>query len=291
MKNLQLIKDLIEITKARITFSCVLMALGGLALSPQQISLQLFSFLVTGVWLSCACANALNMVWERKSDLLMERTKNRPIASGRISVQLALFYSLFLGLISFIILFQFVNPLTAYLSLASQFLYVCVYTPLKKISTISLLVGAVPGAVPPLLGWTASTNTLSAGGWVLFFVVFLWQIPHFIAISFRNKEDYVKAGIKILPVEHGKLLSQLEAAAYAVIMIPVSLALVPLKIAGSFYFFSALVLGVCFFVCCVVGIFSNQREMLSQWSKRVFFGSLLYLPLLTLALTFDLAFH
>jgi heme o synthase len=283
------LKDLISLSKPRITLSCVLMTLGGMALSPREMSFQLAFSTLIGVWLSCGCANALNMIWEKDGDALMERTKNRPLPSGRLNSVTALLLSLLLGAVSYLVLWHFVNPLTAFLSLVSQALYVLAYTPLKRVSTFSLVVGAIPGAMPPLLGWTAATNSLSAGGWVLFFVVFLWQIPHFIAISFRNAEDYSRAGIKILPVEHGQLLSRLEAIAYAILIIPVSLALVPLKIAGGIYFYSALALGVWFLVCCLRGIFSSQVEVLAQWSKRVFFGSLLYLPLLTLALTIDLA--
>src|SRR5262245_5371775 len=175
----------------------------GLYLAPGARPLQLVLAALGGVALIVAGANALNMYLERDVDALMARTKNRPLPSGRMEPSVALWFGIGCSAVAVPAITWLVNPLTGFLAALSLVLYVCAYTPLKRRSTAALLVGAVPGAMPPLLGWTAVTGSLDAPGLALFLTLYVWQLPHFIAISMFRAEDYARAGLKVVPVEPG----------------------------------------------------------------------------------------
>lgn len=288
------IADLVALTKPRITFMVLVTTLGGLFLAPSRPGLGTILFALLGTALVVGSANTLNCWIERDIDKHMSRTKNRPLPAGRLSARTALVWGLLLGAISVPLLALTVNTLTAVLAAIALVSYVAVYTPLKQVSTVALLVGAVPGAMPPLMGWTAATNELSAAGLVLFGILFLWQIPHFIAISVFREREYVRAGMKVLPAERGESVARWHAIAWAGALVPVSLLLVPLGIAGTAYLVVTGVAGIVFFALCVNGlrtstlaVSAEDRGAANRWARSVFVASLLYVPAIFAALALD----
>ena len=201
---------------------------------------------VAGTALVVGSANALNMYIERVTDGLMARTRNRPLPTGRLPAGLALGFGLALGAVSVPLLAFAVNAITGLLAAFALLSYVLVYTPLKRRTTASLLIGAVPGAIPPLLGWTAVTGRVEWPGVLLFAIMFLWQVPHFLAIATFRRDDYARAGLKVLPVERGDRVTRVHVVAYLVALLAVTFALVATGIGGRFYLGSAIVLGAGF---------------------------------------------
>lgn len=295
------IADLVALTKPRITFMVLVTTLGGLFLAPSRPSLGTILFALLGTALVVGSANTLNCWIERDVDKHMTRTKNRPLPAGRLSASTALVWGLLLGAISVPLLALTVNTLTAVLAAIALFSYVAVYTPLKQVSTVALLVGAVPGAMPPLMGWTAATNELSAAGLVLFGILFLWQLPHFLAIAMFRESEYTRAGIKVVPATRGADATRWQAIAWAIALVPVSLLLAPLGIAGALYTSVALVSGAFFLWFCVKSFRAYTPENVSEptaharpaaeaiWGRKVFVASLLYLPTLFVGLALDVA--
>lgn len=289
-------RDLLALTKPRITVFVLCTTAGALALAPGSASWSLVLATLVGTALIVASANALNCWMERDSDGLMARTKNRPLPAGRLDPQVALVFGLALGALAVPVLAVLVNPLTGLLSAIALLSYVWLYTPMKRRSWLALLVGAVPGAMPPLMGWTAATGELGAPGLVLFGILFLWQIPHFIAISVFREREYVRAGIKVLPAERGEAAARWHAIAWAGALVPVSLLLVPLGIAGTAYLVVTALAGVVFFVMCVMGLrkstlaaSAEDRGAANRWARSVFLASLLYVPAIFAALALDVA--
>lgn len=278
-------RDYIQLTKPRITLFCLLMTLGGAAMAPEKLSFSILLLTLLGTAFSVGSANALNMYWERNSDRLMVRTSNRPLPTGRMNPLSALAFAIALGVGSVVILGLWVNWTTSLLSLFALLSYVLVYTPMKRITPHALLIGAVPGAIPPLLGWTAVTGEITPPGVILFAILLIWQIPHFIAISVNHAEDYKKAGIKTWPGDRGLRPATIQALAYSLMLIPVSLMLIQLGVASLVYGATALALGVWMVVLSARG-FSPERY--SRWSKQLFVASLVYLPVLTAGLALDL---
>jgi len=226
----------------------------------------------------------------------MTRTQDRPLPAGRLQASTALVFGLALGAISVPLLALTVNTLTAILAAVALVSYVAVYTPLKQISTTALLVGAVPGAMPPLMGWTAATNELSTPGLVLFGILFLWQLPHFLAIAMFREAEYTRAGIKVVPALRGADATRWQAIAWAIALVPVSLMLGPLGIAGALYSAVALVAGALFTWACVRSFrnFATEGAPVdaaahARWGRKVFVASLLYLPVVFAALAPDVA--
>ena len=277
--------DLVALGKPSVTGMNVLMALGGMALAGVTLQAHVVVFAMLGTALAVASANALNMVIEREGDKLMARTASRPLPQGRLSVRAALAFGLGCGLLSFVFLAG-VNTATLGLGIFALLAYVLVYTPLKRRSTLSLLVGAVPGAVPPLIGWTAATGRIDLPGLTLFGILLVWQIPHFIAISLYRKSDYARAGIRTIPVVRGDAVAKAQAIAWATALVPISLALVPLEVAGLLYGSVALVMGLWFLGWSLKGL---SRDAGAPWARAFFLRSLVYLPVLTLALALDVA--
>jgi protoheme IX farnesyltransferase len=279
-------RDLVALTKPRITLMVLITTLGGLWLAPEDVSWMTLCATLVATAMVVGAANTLNCWLERDIDRHMARTKNRPLPGGRLQARHALWLGLSLGAISVPVLTVLVNPLTGLLAAVALVSYVWIYTPLKQRSPIALIVGAVPGALPPLMGWTAATGELSAPGIVLFGILFLWQLPHFLAISIFREREYTNAGIKVMPAVRGLERTKLHAVLYAGALVPVSLLLVPLGIAGWMYLGVATVLGLVFLAWAIVGL---RKEAGNRWARQLFVASLIYLPLLFAALAVDVA--
>lgn len=282
-------RDLVALTKPRLTVIVVSTMLGGvvvanryargLGLPEASVTTILLSLL--GTVLVVAGANALNMYLERDTDGLMERTKKRPLPAGRLSPDYALWFGLAISAFSLLILGLAVNTTTTLLGAFALVSYVWVYTPLKRKTTAALLIGAVPGAIPPLLGWTTVTNRIDAPGAVLFAILFLWQVPHFLAITLFRTNDYQRAGLKVLPAERGEALTRRHIVGYLVALLIVSLLIVPLGVVGPVYFVAALVLGMAFLVFGLMGLRASSDV---RWARGLFGVSILYLMLIQVAL-------
>lgn len=280
-------QDFIALSKPGIVRMCLITAAGGLALAPGPFDAWIWLSAIVGAALAVASANAFNMVWERKTDRLMMRTRTRPVAAGRIAPREALVFASVLGVVSLVVLALGTNWTTVALAAFAIGSYVLVYTPAKYKTPAALIIGAVPGAVPPLLGWVAVTGRIDLPGLVLFGILFAWQIPHFLAIALFQKEDYARAGIKIVPLVHGDRVAKLQAIAWAQGLLAVSMLLTPLGVTGTLYLVVAGVLGVGFLIWSLTGL---RVETDRRWARGFFFASLVYLPALTIALVLDAIF-
>jgi protoheme IX farnesyltransferase len=244
-------------------------------------------WLFVGGMLVTGSANAINQVVEKDTDAVMKRTARRPVAAGRMSVQHGWTFAVLTGLAGVLILGFFFNWLAAGLAAFSLFLYAFIYTPLKKINSIAVLVGAIPGALPCLIGWAAGNNDLAIGGWILFAFQFFWQFPHFWAIAWLAHQDYTKAGFKLLPSEEGPTkFTALQTIAYSLLLLPVSLAPYVTgmcSIAGvqGKIGLGLVILANMFMIWRCVSLY---RKMDVGSARRVMFGSYLYLPVVMLAL-------
>ncbi|HEX3772098.1 MAG TPA: heme o synthase [Polyangiaceae bacterium] len=276
-------RDLVALTKPRITTMVLATEAAGAVLAPGHVGGRTLFFSILGTALIVGSANTLNMWWERDTDGLMARTRNRPLPAGRLSADVALAFGIALALVAVPMLFM-VNVATALLGLLSLISYVAVYTPLKRHTHLALLVGAVPGAIPPLLGWATVTGSIGLGGLLLFAVLFLWQIPHFAAITIFRAEDYARAGLQVVSVQHGERAARHTVALYAVLLVAMSLLFVPFGLAGAYYLPAATVLGAAFLALALRGARVTASFDVSRWAKRVFAFSVVYLPALLVAL-------
>ena len=276
----------IELTKPRITFLILVSTSLGYYLGNTD-QFELFNFLITiiGTIMLAGGAGAINHYIEKDLDMLMERTKSRPIPAGLISSQTALYFGIIQSVLGFGLLLAFVNMLTALLGLLTIVLYIFVYTPLKMITWLNTTIGAVPGALPALGGWAASANELNPNAWILFAILFLWQHPHFYAIALMCKEDYKKAGFKMLPViEEDNNRTNRQIIWHAFLLIPVSLFFVVTGVLGSIYFWGAAILGVVYLLSGIPLL----RESSVKNAKLLLQTSVLYLPLLLVIIFIDL---
>jgi len=268
----------VELTKPRITFLIVLTAAAGFCLgSPGALNYLVFANAMIGIALLSSGIATLNQFMERDLDGLMRRTATRPLPTGKLAPLEAFLFGLSLTVIAEIYLAVLVNPLTAALGLTVVAGYLFAYTPLKTRTTLSTAVGAFPGAMPPLIGWAAASNSMSVSAWVLFAILFLWQFPHFLAIAWMYREDYGRAGIVMLPVVEpdGRVTGQ-QIVVYTLMLLPVSLLQTFLGIAGQIYFYGAIVLGLLFLYASLCAAFSKSR----QQARRLLLASVIYLPLL-----------
>lgn len=277
-------RDLVALTKPRITLMVLLTAAGGVWLAPGHLPVVDLAIFLGALALTVGSANALNCWLERDVDKLMARTAKRPLPAQRLAPGPALLFSIAMGAVAVPLLGVAVNWLTGLLGAVALLSYVFVYTPMKQISPAALLVGAVPGAMPPLMGWTAVTGRIDAPGLVLFGVLFLWQLPHFIAISVFRKDDYARAGLKVLPWVRGERIARLHAIGWAALLLPVSIALGPLGVAGWGYLTAATVMGVIYLWTAVRRPTEGGE---ARWAKRLFLTSLVYLPVVFAALMID----
>ncbi|MEM7433725.1 MAG: heme o synthase [Myxococcota bacterium] len=278
------VRDLIALTKPRITLMVLVTAAGGMWMAPGSLSLRSMTVMLVTTAMVVGAANALNCYLERDSDRLMARTANRPLPDGRLQPAWALVLGIGMGLLSVPILWTAVNPMTGFLGLIALLSYVAIYTPMKQWTPAALFVGAIPGALPPLMGWTAVTGTIDAPGLVLFGILFFWQIPHFIAISIFRQEEYERAGLKVLPSVRGIESAKVQAAAYSFALWGVSILLVPYGLAGPIYLATAVVAGGLFFAESLRGFRAPDSKV---WAKKLFVGSLIYLTVLFAALIVD----
>jgi protoheme IX farnesyltransferase len=277
-----LLGDLSELSKARLSFLVLLTTLVGFLLGwrgPMNYTL-LFSTLL-GTALSAAGASALNQWLERDLDALMARTSDRPLPARRMHPSDALLFGLLCSGSGVAILAFLANPLTALLAGLTILVYAALYTPLKRFTELNTLVGAIPGALPPLLGWTAATDHMGLGGWVLFLILWFWQMPHFLAIAWLYRDQYAAAGFKMLSTRDPDGWSTAwQALIYSIALLAVSLLPRILGMASPYYFFAALALGAAM-IHLAVAFIRNRNDAAS---RRLFFASIIYLPLLLGAL-------
>jgi protoheme IX farnesyltransferase len=239
---------------------------------------------VLGITLVAAGAAALNQLFERDADARMRRTRLRPLPDGRVSPADAAVFGSVLSAAGVVLLIARANALAALLALATLVVYLAIYTPMKRRTPLAMLVGAVPGALPPLIGWTAARGDITAGGAILFVMVFLWQIPHFIAISWMYREDYAKAGFPMLSVvDLGGQRAGRQALIYAALLVPAGAAPTLLGLTGWAYLAVEIALGLTFLA--IAARFAERRDDAS--ARLLFHGSITYLPLLWLAMLLD----
>jgi protoheme IX farnesyltransferase len=277
--------DMVELTKPRITMMVVVTAgIGLLLASGGRVPMALVLHALFGTGLVAAGSAALNHVLERDIDARMTRTANRPLPAGRMHPDFALTLGVGLSVTGLAELTLGVNLLTAILGAAALAGYVFVYTPLKKITPLATVVGAVPGAIPPMMGWTAVTESLDPGAWVLFAILFLWQLPHFLAIAWMCREDYARAGFPMLPViqPDGRSTAR-QMVLYGAALLPVSLLPSALGLTGATYFLGAIGLGLFFLAMCVA--FAVSLSALA--ARRVLLASVLYLPAVLAVMVLD----
>jgi protoheme IX farnesyltransferase len=279
----EFVRDLVSLAKPRITLMVLITTAGGLSLAG-GVSARTALLTLLGTALVVGSANTLNCWLERESDKLMARTKNRPLPDGRMQPHVALWFGLLLGAMAIPMLSLGVNALTGALAAIALFSYVAVYTPMKQKSPAALLVGSVPGALPPLIGWTAATGHLEWAGLTLFGILFFWQLPHFIAIAIFRQDEYTRAGIKVLPAVRGLRVAKWHAVLHSVLLLAVTLVLVPLHVAGTLYLVVALLLGGGMLAMAVRGLSPNAGH---KWARQLFAASLIYLPVLFAALALD----
>lgn len=278
------LRDLVALAKPRITFMVLVTTATGIWLAPAPLSMARAIVTLVGVGLVIAAANAFNMYLERDVDALMRRTRNRPLPAGRMQPEIAIAFGLFCAIFSLPVVRAAANPLTALLCLLSLVLYVGAYTPLKRHSDLALPVGAIPGAIPPLLGWTASTGHLDAPGLALFALMFVWQLPHSIAISIFRGEEYARAGLKVTAVVHGIDGARKRIVAWSVVQFAVSLAVTWSGVGGRFYEGAAFALGAVLLTLAGYGLKPMNDEQTRRWARWFFFYSIIYLPVLFAAL-------
>ncbi|MBS2023745.1 MAG: protoheme IX farnesyltransferase [Deltaproteobacteria bacterium] len=278
-------REMVQLAKPRITALVVFTTACGLWFAPRSLGWRGNLLTLVGTVLVVAAANALNMYLERDTDALMSRTKNRPLPAGRLAPSVALKFGLVLAAISVPLLTFAVGPLPGLLASVALVSYVLLYTPMKRRSTASLLVGAIPGAIPPVIGWTAAMGKLELPAALLFALMFLWQVPHFLAITLFRAEEYARAGLVVAPNEPGgERTARADIVRYTVALWGTSLLFVPIGAAGKVYFAVAIVSGAAFTGLGLVGL---KRGSGPKWAKQLFLLSLVYITAVMAALVLD----
>lgn len=280
------IKDYMLLVKFSLSFMVVFSAVVSYLIAPKIVSYdwKMIMLLFVGGLLVTGSANAVNQVVERDTDAMMKRTAKRPIASGRMSPSEGWVFAALSLMAGVFILYYYFNGLSALMAFFSWFMYAFLYTPLKKVSSVSVLVGAVPGAFPCLIGWTAGQDDLSAGGWVLFAIQFFWQFPHFWAIAWIAHKDYSNAGFKLMPsVEGPTKYSAVQSIIYSMVLVPVGLLPYLIGMSGVVALWIVLVANLLMIWQSV----RLYREMEVKAARRVMFSSYIYLPVVLLALLGD----
>ncbi len=274
-----------ELTKPRIAILLVLTSAAGFYLGTAgTFDVPLFVNSVLAITMLAFGVATLNQYWERHLDPLMKRTAARPLPTGRVSPTEALVFGVVLCVAAEIYLLLFVNALTAILGIIVIVGYVFVYTPLKTRTSASTAIGALPGALPPLMGWTAAANDITVAAWSLFAIQFLWQFPHFLAIAWMYREEYAKAGILMLPVvEPSGRLTARQIVMFAIMLFPVSLAPFFFGLAGVIFLAGAVVLGLWFLWASIQAAWTRSDEK----ARRLLLVSVIYLPLLFILLVAD----
>jgi heme o synthase len=275
------VSDLLSLTKPRLSSLVMCTCAGGVWLAPGTLTPGRWLLTLLGTAGTVGAANALNCYVERDVDRAMSRTRNRPLPAGRMEPVVALRFALALACVSLPVLALGSNLLTTALGLLALLTYVFVYTPLKPHTDAAMLVGAVPGALPPLMGWTAVTGRLDVPGLVLFAVLFLWQLPHFLAIALFRKAEYQAAGLQTVPLRLGDEAARWWMLVTTAVLVPVTFLFWPLHVAGRLYVAVAAVLGLSFLAVQAQGVL---QRLGAGWARRSFFFSLVYLAGLFAAL-------
>ena len=290
------ISNYIELTKPRITILVLVTAYLGYYLGLRSQDNHMASleswivlfYLLLGTWGTSASAAVLNQLIERRQDAEMMRTKNRPLVTGSIQWTSALIFGTILGVSGFLFLYYLINPITAWISASTILLYIFVYTPSKRITTWNTIIGSIPGALPPVGGWTAATGSLDAPAWILFGILFCWQMPHFLAIAIIYATDYERGGFKMLPT----IYPESRRTSYVILFFTVallitSLGLYIIKVAGIFYAVSAAVLGTAFFIVALQVIMNSTKKN----ARRLMLASIIYLPVLLIIILIERIIH
>lgn len=287
-EGLPAFKDLIALTKPKIGIMTLVVSLGSLALAPGTISALYAAATLAGILLLVSGASSLNMYLERDIDGLMTRTQDRPLPSGRVHPTWALLVGMVCLLVGLQLLFSFGKPVTLFLGVLAAFFYVLVYTPMKTASWWSLPVGAIPGAMPGLLGYSAVTGTLDGSSWVLFFVLWAWQIPHTLAIWIYRQKEYENAGYAILSskVSSQTMIWAITGTSFAYIM---GTGLIwGVGFGGVLFALVNLLCGI-WFMAVVTGV--KEHNSLNQWARRVFLATLVHQTVIFLVLALDVGLH
>lgn len=277
-------RDYLELSKSRIVFMVLITTAAGYLFAAQQVDPLLLLHTLIGTALVAAGTNALNQYVERGHDAKMTRTRMRPLPDGRITPRAALVFSAGIAIAGTVYLGLAVNWLTAALGAFTLTSYIFIYTPLKRVSTVCTVIGAVPGAIPPLMGWAAATGSLGAGGWIAFGILFLWQLPHFMAISWMYREDYARGGFAMLAVqdEQGSAVGR-QAVLYTLALLPLSIAPTFLGLTGPVYLVGAVLCGAALLAMSVRFAFERSRDN----ARALFMTSNLYLLTVMLLLVVD----
>jgi protoheme IX farnesyltransferase len=274
-----------ELFKARLTFLVLLTTLVGFYTGFRgAVDYWLMVQTVLATALVAAGASALNQLWEREYDAKMSRTRNRPLPAGRLQPNTVLVLGSVLSVAGLVYLALAVNWITCLLGTISLVSYVFIYTPLKRVTWLNTAVGAIPGALPPLMGWTAARGHLDAEGWSLFAILAFWQLPHFLAIAWMYREEYARAGFQMLPVVDPQgVRTGRQAVSHTLGLLPISLCPFLFKLAGPVYLAGALVLGLAFLWYAI----QFSRDLTIPRARQLFFVSILYLPLLLGLMVWD----
>jgi protoheme IX farnesyltransferase len=282
LKAVRGIGDLFALAKPRLSGMVVSTTAAGVWLAPQQPSAPRAAAVLLGTGMVVGAANILNNYLERDVDRLMRRTWGRPLPAGRVEPGTALALGIALPAFAIPMLAFAANPLTALLALVALVSYAFVYTPMKRWTTAALFVGAVPGAIPPLMGWTAATGSIDGRGLALFALLFVWQLPHFLAISVYLKEDYARGGLKVFALVHGERAAKISAVATSALLVPVGMLPAWLGMASWGYGAAAALLGGGLTAAAASGL--RIPDGSARWARNFFLSTLLYLVLVFIAL-------
>lgn len=280
-----LFKDYAQLVKFRLTFTVVMSSALGYLLGMQGgVEWVGFIALIIGGFLVVSASNGINQMIERDYDKLMTRTQNRPLAQNRLSLLEAGIFCAITGILGVIILGLYLNVYAALLGFSSLMIYAFVYTPMKRVSSFAVFIGAIPGAIPPLLGWVAATGTFSAGAYALFFLQFIWQFPHFWSIAWILDEDYAKAGYRLLPYKEGKSKKSAKSVmSYSALLLP--LGAIPFVV-GITGITSLVLVSLCSIVLFTYAV-KLYNSLSVKDAKRLMFASILYNPLTLIILILD----
>ena len=272
---------LVQLTKPGITRMVLITTAAGAVVTPVSLHLPKLLVALFGTTLVVGSANALNMYLERDVDGAMERTAGRPLPSGRLAPETALWFGIALGVVVLFLLTFLVNLATGILGAVALVSYALVYTPLKRVTPYALHVGTIPGAIPPLIGWAAVTGSLSLGALPLFAILLVWQLPHFLAISLFRQADYERAGLCVYSSVYGEAATRRAIVSYSILLAAVSVAPPLLGVGGLWYTVFAAILGASFVTVALLGLRGNAGV---RWARTVFYASLPYLVLISGAL-------
>jgi heme o synthase len=281
-----LLSDLKQLTKVGLSLSVVFSSVAGYLLAVELVSIKTLLLLSLGGFFMVGASNAFNQVIEKDTDALMTRTKNRPLPTGRMTVNFAMFIALLFTVLGLTILYA-INPKTALFGAISIFLYTSVYTPLKSVTPLTVFVGAIPGAIPFMLGWVAATNKFGIEAGVLFMIQFFWQFPHFWAIGWLQYEEYKKAGFMMLPTNTKDKNAVKQIIFYTLIMILVSVVPV-LKVSGDFYIhpITALIVALLGLVMLYFGVKLHKTEQNTD-ARKLMLASVVYITIVQVIYVID----